>query len=154
MMRMQPATSIPVSECLWGDPDDFSKFIDSIVFQWYHLNTILSINWLLSKIIYIILQLHFSCQEPPRNDDGKYYVIGVSILQECAPKMVFMSRAAKISVTAFTDNAVLPHKLASSLPMPQALGAFFMHTRESPFAVSVSCAITPTRGWGTYNSSR
>ncbi len=64
MMRMQPATSIPVPECLWGDPDDFSKFIDGIVFQWYHLNTILSINWLLSKIIYIILQLHFNCQEP------------------------------------------------------------------------------------------
>ena len=64
MMRMQPATSIPVSECLWGDPDDFSKFIDGIVFQWYHLNTILSINCLLSKIIYIILQLHFNCQQP------------------------------------------------------------------------------------------
>ena len=74
-MRMQPATSIPVSECLWGDPDDFSKFIDGIVFQWYHLNTILSINWLLSKIIYIILQLHFNCQEPPW---GQALVISLS----------------------------------------------------------------------------
>lgn len=71
MMRMKSATSIPVSECLWGDPDDFSKFIDGIVFQWYHLNTILSINWFLSKIIYIILQLHFNYQEPsPRTGKG------------------------------------------------------------------------------------
>ena len=64
MMRMQPATSIPVSECLWGDPDDFSKFIDGIVFQWYHLNTILSINCFLNKAIYIVLQLYFDCHRP------------------------------------------------------------------------------------------
>ena len=61
---MKFSISILFSECLWGDPDDFSKFIDGIVFQWYHLNTILSINCLLSKIIYIILQLHFNCQQP------------------------------------------------------------------------------------------
>ena len=68
---MKFSISIPFSECLWGDPDDFSKFIYGIVFQWYHLNTILSINWLLIKIIYIILQLNFNCQQPPPRRNEK-----------------------------------------------------------------------------------
>ena len=63
MMRMKPTASIPVSKSLWGDPDDFSKFIDCIVFQWYHLNTIQSIDCFLSKAIYIFLQLYFVCQQ-------------------------------------------------------------------------------------------
>ena len=64
------AASIPVSKSLWGDPDDFSKFIDGIVFQWYHLNTILPINCFLSKAIYIFLQLYFGCQRPSRAREG------------------------------------------------------------------------------------
>ena len=58
------AASIPVSKSLWVDPDDFSKFIDCIVLQWYHLNTILPINCFLSKAIYTFLQLYFDCQRP------------------------------------------------------------------------------------------